>query len=217
MPHYDRTCDSTEEWSFLNYHKDTLKKPDPSWHFDHNELHAIAVIYYKLQRNVGCDIKHELPIKAFDEVMHKSLGMVDDALIQRVFNALDQIASTVSLNKWIGAMSLFLRGTLNEQIRHCFKVYDFTNRGEIRREQMIFLMRKFVFKEHDEDVDEAVKDFVDILIKKMDVDRDGIISFADYNQTVLKHPMLLECFGQCLPDQMSVITFQLTFTDKIKV
>lgn len=217
MPHYDRTCDSTEEWSFLNYHKDILKKPDANWHFDRDELNAIAVIYYKLQRDAGCDLKRELPSTAFDMVLHKSFGMADDFLIQQIFYALDRITSTVPLRKWIYAMSLFLRGTLDEQIKYCYDVYDLHKKGEIRREQMIFLMRKFVYKHHEEDVDEAIKDLVDIMLKKMDLDHDGIISFDDYRQSVLKDPLLLECFGHCLPDRKHVIAFLTTFTDKIKI
>lgn len=216
MSHYDRLCDSIEEWMFLNQHKDILKKPEPHWHFDRNELNCIAIIYYKLQRDAGCDIKKELPSKSFDMVLHKAFGMADDALVQRIFSALDQITSTVSLKKWIGAMSIFLRGTFEEQIQYCFKVYDMSEKGFIRRDQMIHLMRKFVYKHHEEDVEEAVKDLVDIIIKKVDVDRDGMISFEDYQQTVLKKPMLLECFGQCLPDIHHINAFLTTFTDKIK-
>lgn len=216
MPHWDRTCDSTEEWSFLNFHKDTLKKPDLRWHFDREELNAIAVIYFKLQREAGCDIKQELPSKSLSTMMHKAFGMADDALIERIFSALDSITNTVPLKNFISAMSLFLRGSLKQKIKFCFKVYDVSGKNEIRREQAVSLMRKFVYKHHEEDVDEAVKDLVDIIIKKMDLDKDGIISFDDYSLTVKNDPMLLECFGQCLPDRKHVYAFLLTFTHKIK-
>ncbi|CAG9807401.1 unnamed protein product [Chironomus riparius] len=215
MSKFDRTCDSVEEWSFLNYHKDTLKKPEPKWHFDKDELNAIAMIYFKLQRDAGCEIKQELPSKSFDTVLHKAFGMADNALIQRMFGAL-QITSSTSLKKWIGAMSLFLRGTLDEQIEYCFKIYDLTGKRVIRREQMIHLMRKFVYKHQEEDVEEAVKDLVDIVIKKLDADRDGIVSYENFKLSIHKRPMLLECFGQCLPDKMHVYAFLTTFTDKIK-
>lgn len=215
MP-YDRTSDSTEEWSFLNYHKDVLKNPDPSWRFNKDELNAVAMIYFKLQRDAGVDIKQELPAQSLGMVMHKAFGMADDTLMQRIFSALDQITITVSLRKWIYAMSLFLRGSLELKIKHCFMVYDITGKNELRRDQMVQLMKSFVFKHHEEDVEEAVKDLADIIIKKMDIDRDGIISFEDYRNSVLKEPMLLECLGQCLPDRAHVYAFLLTFTDKIK-
>lgn len=216
MPHFDRTCDSTEEWTFLNFHKEILKQPEPGWRFNRNELHEIAVIYFKLQRDAGCDVKQELPSKFFSNVLHKAFGMADDALIERIFSALDGITSSVPLKNWINAMSLFLRGSLKQKIKFCFMVYDISGKNEIRREHMVNLMRKFVFKHQDEDVEEAVKDFVDIVIKKIDLDKDGIISFEDYSASVLKDPMLLECFGQCLPDRKHVHAFLTTFTHKIK-
>ena len=216
MVRYDRTCDSTEEWMFLNYHKDILKQPDISWHFDKTELKEIAMIYFKVQRDAGCELKSELPSKAFSDVLHKAFGMADSFLIERMFRALDSITSTVSLKQWINAMSLFLRGSLAQQILYCFKVYDASGKNEIRREQMVNLLRKSVYKHQDEDVDEAVKDLVDIIIKKMDLDKDGILSYADYSQSVRNDPMLLECFGPCLPDRKHVQAFLTTFTDKIK-
>lgn len=216
MSRYDRTCDSTEEWSFLNFHKDILKKPDSSWHFDRDELHEVAIIYFKLQRDAGCELKQDLPSKEFSNVLHKAFGMADETLIERMFSALDSITSTVPLRKWISAMSLFLRGSLKQKIKYCFRVYDASGKGEIRRVRMLKLLSKCVFKHHDEDVDQAVKDFADIIINKVDIDCDGIISFEDYQQSVLKEPLLLECFGQCLPDRKHVYAFLMTFTDKIK-
>jgi Ca2+-binding EF-hand superfamily protein len=215
MP-YDRTSDSTEEWIFLNYHKHILKSPDPNWHFDKDELNEIALIYLKLQKDAGIDIKQELPTKSLSMILHKAFGMADDALMQRIFSALDEVTSTVTLRGWISAMSLFLRASLKQKIKYCFKVYDIANKFELRRDHLVHLMRTFVYKHHEEDIEEAVKDLADILVKKMDLDRDGIISYQDYITSVEQNPMLLECLGQCLPDRTHVYAFLLTFTDKIK-
>lgn len=215
MNNLDRTCDSTEERAFLNYHKEILKRPDPTWFFERDELYAVAMIYFKLQRDAGCELKQELPNKNFSHVLHKAFGMAESALIEKIFSALS-ITNSVSLRNWISAMSLFLRGSLEQQIQFCFRVYDSAGKKEIRRDQMVNLMRKFVYKHQEEDVDEAVKDLADIVIKKMDIDRDGIVSFADYRSTVQNNWMMLECFGQCLPDRSHVYAFLTTFTDKIK-
>ena len=36
-------------------------------------------------------------------------------------------------------------------------------------------------------------------LKKMDLDKDGKISFEDFKQTVKNEILLLEAFGPCLP------------------
>lgn len=215
MP-YDRTCDSTEEWKFFNYHRDILKSPEVIWHFDKEELHAVALIYFKLQLDADCDIKQELPSQSLSMVLHNAFGMADDTLMQRIFTAIDQITNSVSLRAWISALSIFLRGSLEERIEFCFKVYDVTGKSELRRETLVQLLRKCLYKHHEEDIEEAAKDLADIIIKELDVDHDGIISFEDFKDAILKEPMMLECLGQCLPDRKHVYAFLLTFTDKIK-
>jgi Ca2+-binding EF-hand superfamily protein len=213
---YDRLCDGTEEWSFLNFHKEIFKKPNPNWHFDRVELHSIAVIYFKLQLDAGCALDRDLPSKSFSNVLHKAFGIVDDSMVARIFKALDSTES-VSLSKWLSITSIFLRGSLQEKIDFCFKVYDISGNEKIRLEHMVKLLRKFVFKHRDEEVAESVKDLADIIVKKMDLDEDGAISFADFSTAVHRDPMLLECFGQCLPDRIHAIAFLTTFTDKIKL
>ena len=41
----------------------------------------------------------------------------------------------------------------------------------------------------------------------MDQDKDGMIGFDDFEDTVLKEPLLLEAFGKCLPTAKSLDTF----------
>lgn len=215
MP-YDRLGDSTEECTFLYHYRDLLKSPDITWHFDKDELYEIAVIYLKLLKGAGVGIKEELPIESLSMVFHKGLGMADNSLMQRIFAAGDHITSTCSLKAWISLMSLFLRGSIDQKIKFCFKVYDLNSKLELKRDLMVKLLKTSVYMHLDEDVEEAVKDLADIIIKKMDVDRDGIISIEDYHYSVKKDPMLLECLGQCLPDRKNVNAFLTTFTDKIK-
>jgi hypothetical protein len=45
-----------------------------------------------------------------------------------------------------------------------------------------------------------VKDLVDIILKKLDEDRDGRVNEQDYASAVAKDSLLLEAFGQCLPN-----------------
>ena len=52
--------------------------------------------------------------------------MTDDSLMDRVFLALDKGPSPcISMETWANALSLFLRGTLEEKIQFCFTVILF--------------------------------------------------------------------------------------------
>jgi hypothetical protein len=59
----------------------------------------------------------------------------------------------------------------------------------------------------EDDPDEGVKDLVDLVLKKMDRDRDGRISLVDYREAIAIEPLLLEAFGPCLPTQAARSTF----------
>lgn len=58
----------------------------------------------------------------------------------------------------------------------------------------------------DEDED-GIKDIVDIVMKKLDEDRDGRVNEQDYNSAVQKDSLLLEIFGQSLPSLRDVYRY----------
>lgn len=47
---------------------------------------------------------------------------------------------------------------------------------------------------------------LDLLFKKFDVDKDGIISFEDYSSVVRQQPLLLEFLGACMPQVSNLTT-----------
>ena len=52
----------------------------------------------------------------------------------------------------------------------------------------------------EDDGDEGVKDLIEMTLKKMDHDKDGRVSFGDFEMTVKKDPLMMEAFGPCLPN-----------------
>lgn len=62
----------------------------------------------------------------------------------------------------------------------------------------------------DEDPDEGAKDLAEIVLKKLDKDKDGKVSLEDYKLSVEEEPLLLEAFGRCLPDERACDTFLAT-------
>ena len=56
-----------------------------------------------------------------------------------------------------------------------------------------------------------LQDLVDMTMKKMDIDKDGRVSFDDFEQSVKKEMLLLEAFGPCLPTIISGGEFALKY------
>ncbi|XP_062555548.1 calaxin-like [Armigeres subalbatus] len=218
----DLTLDSSEEIRFLNKISGIVKQFHKKTHFTARELEIVLLLYYKLLKDeqggprAGQSARY-ISRQQLTTVFDTALGMSDNVMLRRIYAALDKGATSyVTMETWIQTLSLFLRGTFEEKIKYCFKVYDIQGEGLIRRDHMMLLMRSAFVKPQDEDVEEAVKDLVDIILHRMDVDRDGSISFEDYRETVRKSPEMLECFGKALPDRGHVYSFSRTFLEKVR-
>lgn len=113
--------DSLEETRFKKKHSELIQRLSKKLHFSYEELECIFIIYYKIQKDGG---KQPGMTKVqFRDVMHGALDMTDDTIMDRIFTALDKGPSLyVSMEMWAKAMSLFLRGTLEEKMNFCYSV-----------------------------------------------------------------------------------------------
>ncbi|KYB25036.1 calaxin [Tribolium castaneum] len=213
----DSSMDSMEETRFKKKHSDLIQKLAKKLHFTYTELECIFIIYYKLQKDNADKNQNGISKNQLRDVLHSGLDMTDDGLMDRIFSVFERGPSTcVSMETWATALSLWLRGTLEEKIDYCFSVYDLLGDGLIGRETMFYFLRtSLISQSSEDDAEESVKDMIEVITKKMDVDRDGKISYNDYKTTVLHQPMMLEALGQCLPTREAVHTFITTFTPRI--
>jgi len=89
----------------------------------------------------------------------------------------------VSEIEWIIGMSCFLRGTLEEQIAYCYEVYDINGDRNIGREEVQAMLRNCINPLpgdgtsgiDPEEVADASRDIADLVIQKLDVDRNGYL------------------------------------------
>ena len=78
----------------------------------------------------------------------------------------------------------------------------------ISREEMLTMLKTSLGRQGlDEDPDEGVKDLIDMTLKKLDKDKDGKVSFEDWNVTVTGEPLMMEAFGPCLPTDRNSSAF----------
>lgn len=95
----------------------------------------------------------------------------------------------------------------------CFEVYYLNGDGYISREEIFDMLKNSLYQQSSEETDEGIKELVDLTLKKMDYDNDGKISFADFEKAVKEDRLLLEVFGQCLPEAKICLDFEaLAFT-----
>lgn len=150
----------------------------------------------------------------FRELLHTTFDIVtDETLMERIFCAWERgyEGLPVRLEGWIMGLSVFLRGSQEEKMAYCFRVYDLNSDGFITKDEMFALLRNCLIKQpQDEDPDEGIKDLVEIALKKLDGDKDGKVSYADFQAAIIDEPLLIEAFGQCLPSESAVVSFLST-------
>uniref|UniRef100_R4G3M2 Putative ca2+ sensor ef-hand superfamily n=2 Tax=Rhodnius prolixus TaxID=13249 RepID=R4G3M2_RHOPR len=203
-----------------------LKKPT---HFTKQETESLLLIYDKLMGASNPDNESALvaaPVLStkgkeglervvFRDLLHNTFGVnTEEILMDRIFCAFDSSCDgLVKQDEWLIGMSSFLKGSLLEKTAFAFSVYDLNNDGFIVREEMFNLLRNSLVKQpQDEDPDEGVKELVELVLKKLDRDKDGKVSFEDFTEAVQEEPLFLEAFGQCLPSDNAVIAFLSTLS-----
>eukprot|EP00794_Sanderia_malayensis_P003436 gene3436-3931_t len=183
-----------------------------STHFSRMEVENLLDMF----RELVPQHKSKMDRTKFRTVLHNTFQMTDDILMDRVFKAFDtDNDSAISMKEWISGLSIFLRGTLPERMKYCFEVYDLNGDGYIQREEMFHMLKHCLIKQPtEEDPDEGVRDLVETTLKLMDLDKDGRLSFEDYRKSVEDNNLLLEAFGQCLPDVKYVQSFDELYSDQ---
>ncbi|KAM5302456.1 calaxin-like [Glossophaga mutica] len=180
--------------------------------FKKGEVECLIVLFQRLVEKANVRLDNAgLDRNAFRTILYSLFGMTDEKLMNRVFFAFDKDNDNcINVNEWVAGLSVFLRGTFEEKLKFCFEVYYLNgDDGYISREEVFDLLRNSLHQlSSKEETDEGVKELVDITLKKMDYDNDGKISFADFEKAVKEERLLLEVFGQCLPEAKICLDFE---------
>lgn len=113
----------------------------------------------------------------FCELLHSTFDIVvEEFLMDRLFVAWqrDHEHQPLRLEPFVCGLSVFLRGTPAERAAFCFRVYDINADGYIGKDEMFALLKNsLIHPPQEEDPDEAVREWLDIMLRKLDVDGDG--------------------------------------------
>ncbi|VEN48961.1 unnamed protein product [Callosobruchus maculatus] len=124
--HLDLLMDSMEETRFKKKYSELIEKLVHETHFNDVEVESLLIIYYKLAKeNMKTEKYKEKSVtkEQFRDFLHCALDMTDDTLMDRIFVSLDRMpGSTITMETYAHALSLMLRGTLEEKINFCFRI-----------------------------------------------------------------------------------------------
>ncbi|CAL8083433.1 unnamed protein product [Orchesella dallaii] len=122
-------------------------------------------------------------------------------------------------SEWVQGLSVFLRGTLDEHINFCYFIYDINGDRSLAREELYHCLKNCLIRTAgiEEDVEESIKEIVEIALKKLDKDKNGQITFSDFYAAVQCDNLLLEACGPCLPSPKTIGNFFLFLKENYPV
>lgn len=123
----DSSIGIIEETRFRKKYQELSLKLSKKLHFTYREVECLLIIYYKLQNSN--DSKLGVHKTQFWDIIHNSLNMTDDTLMDRIFYFIEKGSSSpfLSMETWATNLSLFLRGTIEEKINYCFMVSNMSD------------------------------------------------------------------------------------------
>ncbi|CAG7817619.1 unnamed protein product [Allacma fusca] len=187
-------------------------------HFNIQEIHNLHKMF-----NVITDVPPRqgyMNRSLFTDFCRTSFDITDDIMLDQMFHYFDADGEGfISFSEWVQILSIFLRGTFEEQIKYCFNIYDLDFNGTVERKEIMTLvldcLTDTVAGQDEFEIHEHVREIVEMLMKKLDMSRTGTIRAHDFHQAVTRDSSLLQCLGRCLPDQDKIISFLSIFTDDI--
>ncbi|CAB4068389.1 EF-hand calcium-binding domain-containing protein 1 [Lepeophtheirus salmonis] len=176
---------------------ESLKKKS---HFGTEQIESLLNLYRKCS-----DGTDKMDRNQFREFLHHVFQMTDDIILDRIYKYFDMDNDgIIGREEWVLGLSVFLKGTPQEHIRYCFHIYDLNGDDCITKEEMLTMLKTSLGRQIiDEDPDEGVKDLIEMTLRKLDVDKDGRVSFSDWQESVEADSLMLEAFGPCLPSRRS--------------
>nr|AYD91298.1 guanylyl cyclase-activating protein 1-Y [Geotria australis] len=128
--------------------------------------------------------------------------------IQRMFNTFDMNKDGyIDFMEFVAALSLVLRGKIEQKLRWYFKLYDTDGNGCIDKQEfynIIRAVRSLSGYEHKL----SARDFTELVFRRIDVNGDGELSLEEFLEGAKKDDELMEVLTKSLDLSHIVDTFK---------
>ncbi|KAH8313110.1 hypothetical protein KR067_000513 [Drosophila pandora] len=222
MDNLDSTIDTMENSRFGAIYGGLIKDLAISSNMTPMEVNCLLMIYYKFAKVNGPGAK-QMVKKQFYQLYLVLFNVANVQIIERTLLAITKDTKFVSPQAWISLFNLYITKDINVRMRFAFDVYDTKGTGVIDREQVGVACDKFFYGEDEDELNELkavsyfnrilkreqifqqilqiFQDMTEFIMKKFDIDKDGVISFEDYSSVVSQQPILVEFLGWLFPSR----------------
>ncbi|XP_034663435.1 EF-hand calcium-binding domain-containing protein 1 [Drosophila subobscura] len=198
MDYLDATIDSMENSRFVAVYGGLIRELVANSHLSQTDINCLLMVYYKFAKANGPNAKMMTKLQ-FYQLFLVLFKVSNVQTIDRTLFAVTKDVKYVSPQAWVQLFSLYTTKDLSVRMRFAFDIYDTKGTGFIDREQVSLACEKFFTGEDEDEITELRADMGEFIIKKFDIDKDGLISFEDYSAVVSEQPCLLEFLGRLFP------------------
>jgi len=156
----------------------------------------------------------------FREILHVTFNITDDIMLDLVFHAYDSDNDGhVDAVEWIRGLSVMLRGDFYQLINFVYDIYDMNGDKSLAREELNHCLKGCMYMGYgvdSDELDDCEREIVEIALRKLDVDKDSLITELDFQRACFLDPLLLQAIGPCLPPDRTTAAFLALFTEKYR-
>ncbi|KAH8383898.1 hypothetical protein KR009_011129 [Drosophila setifemur] len=200
MANLDATIDNMENSRFIAIYGGLIKEMVANSELSQTDITCLLMIYYKFVKVNQSAVK-QMTKKQFYQIFLVLFNVANVQVIERTLFAITKDIKYVSPQAWIQLFNLYITKDINVRMRFAFNVYDTKGTGVIDREQVGVACEKFFHGDDEDEINELRADMTEFLMKKFDLDKDGVISYEDYSTVVSQQPTLVEFLGWLFPSR----------------
>ncbi|XP_020835412.1 guanylyl cyclase-activating protein 1 [Phascolarctos cinereus] len=129
----------------------------------------------------------------------KNLSPSASQYVEQMFETFDfNKDGYIDFMEYVAALSLVLKGKVEQKLRWYFKLYDVDGNGCIDRGELLNIIRAIRAINPCSDSTMSAEEFTDTVFAKIDINGDGELSLEEFMEGVQKDEMLLDTLTRSL-------------------
>ncbi|XP_075409903.1 guanylyl cyclase-activating protein 1 [Tenrec ecaudatus] len=129
----------------------------------------------------------------------KNLSPWSSQYVEQMFETFDfNKDGYIDFMEYVAALSLVLKGKVEQKLRWYFKLYDVDGNGCIDREELLTIIQAIRAINPCSDSTMTAEEFTDLVFTKIDINGDGELSLEEFMEGVQKDRMLLDTLTRSL-------------------
>ncbi|XP_070759173.1 guanylyl cyclase-activating protein 1 [Enoplosus armatus] len=128
----------------------------------------------------------------------RNLSDTSNAYVETMFTTFDMNDDGfIDFMEYVAALSLVLKGGVQQKLRWYFKLYDIDGSGCIDREELLLII-KSIRAINGIPGETSAEDFANMVFDKIDINGDGELSYEEFMEGVQNDEMLLKTLTESL-------------------